>query len=76
MTLLIIGVHTVQAIHRRLPDEPDGMSGLEAAHRINGLPCTLKQRIWQLEHAEEWGEVVYAYEQVSTATTKHLKALA
>jgi hypothetical protein len=54
----------VQAIHRCLPDEPDGMAGLEAARRINGLPCTLKQRIWQLEHAEEWGEVVYAYEQV------------
>jgi hypothetical protein len=42
------------------------MAGLEAARRINGLPCTLKQRIWQLEHAEEWGEVVYTYEQVPT----------
>jgi hypothetical protein len=51
------------------------MAGLEAARRINGLPCTLKQRIWQLEHAEEWGEVVFTYEQVFELSSQSSKFL-
>lgn len=43
-----------QAIYRTLSDEPDGMVGLDVMRGAAGVAATLKQRTWQLEHAEDW----------------------
>ncbi|CAM9563001.1 unnamed protein product, partial [Phaeothamnion confervicola] len=53
----------LQAIWRVLPDEPDGMAGVEAARRASGVQGSLRQRIWTHEHAEEWAEALQGYEQ-------------
>jgi len=44
-------------------DEPDSMAGLAAARRWAGLPTTLRQRIREYEHAEEWAYALQGYEQ-------------
>ncbi len=64
-TLPAITAHSLQQlvdICRRISSEPDAMSGLEVLRRKFGCPPTLKQRIWQHEHAEEWFEALQVYE--------------
>ncbi len=64
-TLPAITAHSLQQlvdIYRRISSEPDAMSGLEVLRRKFGCPQTLKQRIWQHEHAEEWFEALQVYE--------------
>ncbi|CAM9291538.1 unnamed protein product [Discosporangium mesarthrocarpum] len=56
-------LHQLQAIHRMLPDEPDGMVGLDVMRGASGVVATLKQRAWQHEHAEDWAGALEVYEQ-------------
>jgi tetratricopeptide (TPR) repeat protein len=56
-------VHELQSIYRNIREEPDGMLGLEVMRRIHMCPRTVKQRIWQYEHAEEWADALQMYEQ-------------
>ncbi len=64
-TLPALTAHSLQQlvdIYRRISSEPDAMSGLEVLRCKHGCPQTLKQRIWQHEHAEEWFEALQVYE--------------
>lgn len=51
-----------KAIYRTLSDEPDGMVGLEVMRGAAGVAATLKQRAWQLEHAEDWTGALEVWE--------------
>ncbi len=64
-TLPALTAHSLQQlvdIYRRISSEPDAMAGLEVLRCKFGCPQTLKQRIWQHEHAEEWFEALQVYE--------------
>lgn len=55
-----------QAIYRTLSDEPDGMVGLDVMRGAAGVAATLKQRIWQYEHAEDWAGALEVWQHLSS----------
>lgn len=62
--LLLLGFG--QAIYRTLSDEPDGMVGLDVMRGAAGVAATLKQRIWQYEHAEDWAGALEVWQHLSS----------
>lgn len=59
-------VDLFQLIFSRL-DEPDSMCGLAAVRRKAGKPKTLRQRIREYEHDEDWSSALQGYEQAMLA---------